>query len=292
MFINTSGNVGIGTTSPGAKLSVEGGDIKLNHNNAAANYYLRLNKKEGQDGGILLSRDNTFDWQIVNAATSGDLWAYAYGAGTVAMAIKRSNAYVGIGTTSPVSNLEISGAAPFITITDTTETDCGILFRDLQANYGQAAAIKFSSADNKLRFCNNDADAIKMTIGTDGYVGIANDNPGYLLDVNGTIRATGDVLAYSDARVKENVETIDNALDKVMSMRGVSYNRTDNDDKTKKVGVIAQEIQKVLPEVVSEQEDGMLSVSYGNIVGVLIEAIKEQQKQIDELKSLLNGSTK
>ena len=70
-------------------------------------------------------------------------------------------------------------------------------------------------------------------------------------------------------------------------MRGVEYNRTDSKDKSKKVGVIAQEIKEVLPEVVFEQEDGMLGVSYGNIVGVLIEAIKEQQKQIDELKAKL-----
>jgi hypothetical protein len=71
-------------------------------------------------------------------------------------------------------------------------------------------------------------------------------------------------------------------------MRGVTYNRTDIEDKSRKVGVIAQEIQAVLPEVVTEQQDGMLGVSYGNIVGVLIEAIKEQQKEIEVLKSKLN----
>lgn len=109
--------------------------------------------------------------------------------------------------------------------------------------------------------------------------------------LTGTFTASSDIIAFSDARVKENVKTIDNALDKVLAMRGVSYNRTDQEDKSKKVGVIAQEIQKVLPEVVTENGDGMLGVSYGNIVGVLIEAIKEQQKQIDELKARLDGST-
>jgi hypothetical protein len=99
----------------------------------------------------------------------------------------------------------------------------------------------------------------------------------------GTITAAADIVAYSDERVKENVNTIENALDKVKALRGVTYNRTDNEDKSQKIGVIAQEIQEVLPQVVHEQEDGMLGVSYGNIVAVLIEAIKEQQKQIDEL---------
>jgi hypothetical protein len=110
---------------------------------------------------------------------------------------------------------------------------------------------------------------------------------GYGGALTGTWTASGDIIAFSDARVKENVETIDNALDKVLALRGVTYNRTDLKDTSKKIGVIAQEVQKILPEVVQEQEDGMLGVSYGNIVGVLIEAIKEQQKQIDELKALL-----
>jgi hypothetical protein len=101
---------------------------------------------------------------------------------------------------------------------------------------------------------------------------------------NGSVRATGDVTAYSDRRVKENIITIDNALEKTLQLRGVFYNRTDKDDKSQKVGVIAQEIQEVLPQVVNEDYNGLLSVSYGNITGVLIEAIKEQQIQIKELK--------
>jgi hypothetical protein len=101
--------------------------------------------------------------------------------------------------------------------------------------------------------------------------------------VTGTF--SGDVVAYSDARVKENVETIETPLDKVMKLRGVSFNRTGEDRKN--IGVIAQEIREVLPEVVHEQEDGMLAVAYGNIVGLLIEAMKEQQEQIDELKSMI-----
>jgi hypothetical protein len=107
------------------------------------------------------------------------------------------------------------------------------------------------------------------------------------VDNSGNATATGDVTAYSDARVKENVITVDNALDKVLNLRGVYYNRIDSEDKRRKVGVIAQEIMEVVPEVVGQDNDGMYNVSYGNIVGVLIEAIKEQQKQIDELKQML-----
>ena len=106
----------------------------------------------------------------------------------------------------------------------------------------------------------------------------------------GTFTATGDIIAYSDVRVKENIQDIDNALDKVTQLRGVEYNKIGSGEKS--IGVIAQEIQKILPEVVQEDQDGMLGVAYGNITAVLIEAIKEQQKQIDELKSIIDGFTK
>ena len=98
------------------------------------------------------------------------------------------------------------------------------------------------------------------------------------ISVTGALTASGDITAFSDERLKTDIETIDNALDKVMNMRGVSYTK----QAEKGVGVIAQEIEKILPEVVTDGE--YKSVAYGNIVGVLIEAIKEQQKQIDELK--------
>ena len=101
----------------------------------------------------------------------------------------------------------------------------------------------------------------------------------------GAATFNNDVTAFSDERLKTEVETINDALNKVCQMRGVSFKRTDNDGRTS-VGVIAQEIEKVLPEVVREDssEDKIKSVAYGNIVGVLIEAIKELKNEIEKLK--------
>jgi len=126
----------------------------------------------------------------------------------------------------------------------------------------------------------------RVTIKNDtGYVGIKDSTPSYHIDVNGTIRATGDVIAYSDRRVKDNIETIENGLEKVTKLRGVSYTRNDIEDDSTKIGVIAQEVLEVLPEVVKQDDKGKYSVSYGNMAGLFIEAIKDLKAEINELKA-------
>jgi len=96
----------------------------------------------------------------------------------------------------------------------------------------------------------------------------------------GGITSTGNITTISDSRLKTNVHTIKDALNKVSKLRGVTF---DKDNKAN-IGVIAQEIQSVFPEAVSTDDKGYLSVSYGNLVGVLIEAIKELKLEIDILK--------
>jgi hypothetical protein len=95
-----------------------------------------------------------------------------------------------------------------------------------------------------------------------------------------SLTASGNVTAYSDERLKTDVQTFSNALATVQALRGVSYIK----DGQAQVGVIAQEVQKVLPQVVQDNPNSYLSVAYGNIVGVLIEAVKELKAEVEELK--------
>ena len=94
----------------------------------------------------------------------------------------------------------------------------------------------------------------------------------------------GTVTANSDEKLKKNVITIQNALDKVLSLRGVEYDRIDSGDH--QIGVIAQEVEKVVPAVV--YGDKIKSVAYGNLVGLLIEAIKELKSEVYTLKNIIN----
>lgn len=102
-----------------------------------------------------------------------------------------------------------------------------------------------------------------------------------------SLYASGDITAFSDVRVKTNIETITNALAKVRAMRGVTYTRTDEPHVgLRQAGLIAQEVQAVMDEFVKVGADGMLSVAYGNIVSVLIEAVKELADKFDEREAV------
>lgn len=113
-------------------------------------------------------------------------------------------------------------------------------------------------------------------------VNAANTAVIYTFDNAGNLTAAGNITANSDERLKENIQLIPDALAKVESVRGVTYVR--KADGVAGIGVIAQEIQKVAPEAVVIGDDGMLSVAYGNLVGLLIEAVKDLSGQVKELK--------
>jgi hypothetical protein len=111
--------------------------------------------------------------------------------------------------------------------------------------------------------------------------------------VTGNITATADIVAYasSDERLKKNIELISDPIGKIKQLKGVTWvwkdEASDVAKQSPNVGVIAQDVEKVLPQVVKDRENGYKGVDYGKMVGLLIEAIKDQQKQIDELRSRL-----
>ena len=105
--------------------------------------------------------------------------------------------------------------------------------------------------------------------------------PAYRLYVNGTVYATGDITALSDISMKDNIVTITSALNTVDKLRGVHYNLKDTGES--KIGLIAQEVKNVLPEVVVDNGN-QIGIAYQNIVAVLIEAIKELNQKVEKLE--------
>jgi hypothetical protein len=117
-----------------------------------------------------------------------------------------------------------------------------------------------------------------------GNVGIGTTSATSKLTVNGEVSAT-DFNSTSDRTLKENFLPIENALDKVMKLSGWTYNFKSDTNKKRHAGLVAQDLLEVLPEAVTG-EPGNYRVAYNNIIGLLIEAIKEQQEQIEELKRI------
>jgi hypothetical protein len=138
-----------------------------------------------------------------------------------------------------------------------------------------------------MSFHRAGAYAINMGLGTDNVFRIGGwsaSSNAFQMDGSGNLTMLGNVTAYSDARMKKDVVTIDNALDLVGKMRGVRYTRIDTEKRG--TGVIAQEMLEVMPEVVQQGigADDTLSVAYGNLVGVLIEAVKELTARVAQLE--------
>ena len=154
---------------------------------------------------------------------------------------------------------------------------------------------------------NDSSDSFSIVTGNGGYytgnaytklafqvLGNGITKTGGNLSVTGSISATGDITAYasSDEALKDNVQLIPNAIEKVKQIKGVSFDWNEKSEHTgHDIGVIAQDIEKVLPELVRTNDNGYKAVRYEKIVALLIQAVKEQQLQIDELKlDLLRGS--
>ena len=166
------------------------------------------------------------------------------------------------------------------------------------SNGGYGASIAFS----RIQYSDRRAAAIvtKQTTADEDQVGLAffthsstnaSDNivESLVLTHDGNLTATGNVTAFSDVTLKENIETIPNALDKVLNLRGVGFNRVDKEDNPREIGVIAQEVEEIIPEVVHTNQEGIKSVAYGNLVGLLIESIKELKAEVNDLKTKLEG---
>jgi hypothetical protein len=154
---------------------------------------------------------------------------------------------------------------------------------DIQISDDGTSIGNLSNVSTNFIVQSNVSDADLLIKGNDGGSSITACT--FDMSAAGAATFNNDVTAFSDVRLKQEIDTIDNALERVTSMRGVFFDRKDNSE-VRQTGVIAQEVEPFLPEVVRETKDEkkIKSVAYGNMVGVLIEAIKELNAKIEELQ--------
>ena len=214
---------------------------------------------------------------------------------TRAMTIDK-NQYVGIGTTNPLAKLYIEGpnnldgndyAQLYIKGTGTYPADItGIVLDSAGSNQSH---IRFhNNGTPKLQIRYNEGDNAVDKLGI--YSFTLNTSIAEFNNATGAFVVKGDVTAFgspSDKRLKENIKPIESALDKVSKLQGVTFDWKEKGITNLKedIGFIAQDVQKVIPELVRENEDGMLSIRHQGIAPILLEAIKELKQEIEELKN-------
>ncbi|MEK7477878.1 MAG: tail fiber domain-containing protein, partial [Patescibacteria group bacterium] len=179
---------------------------------------------------------------------------------------------VGIGTTNPMAKLHIvepSNGGDTLILDSPDKPNIEFAYNGAK-NYTITYA---PSADSTFR------DGINIGGGTNkSILNISTRN-------GGTVLVNGNSVQTSDLRLKKNISSIGQTLGKLLLLNGVLYNwKTEQDGSAKHAGVIAQEVEKVFPELVSTDSTGIKSVDYNGMVAPLIESIKEQQAQINELK--------
>ena len=185
------------------------------------------------------------------------------------------NTSLGVGTTATNAKLQVLNAAGIAAIFDTSSATPN-------ANSGIRIVAPISTTHfNWMIAAQQNVDAGFEITPSTAVGGTTFNTPAITILRDGTVKASA-FLYSSDQRLKQNIHPLTHALEKIQRLNGVRFTWKKNDAKD--IGVIAQNVEKVLPELVKTDEDGMKSVAYGNLTALLIEAVKEQQKQIEDLK--------
>jgi len=287
---------GIGTTAPINKLDIFATKADPAASSSTANGNLRLGAT-GANTHVLdfgLSSTSTFSW--LQARDKGN-YATLYD-----LAFNPIGGKVGIGTTTPLSALTVGNAggtiAGEITLNpSSTQYEGGqiTLKKSLVGSTSDWFIDQYgtTASDARLRLFSS-SELNGLVILENGYVGMGNSAPTVRLQVAGDIIANS-IAGSSDVRFKTNITPIENPLKKVLQLRGVNFdwNKKSFPDRSfsesRAIGFIAQEVEKVVPEVVQTEKtaEGYKAVQYDKVVALLVEAIKEQQKQINSLKAEL-----
>jgi len=195
----------------------------------------------------------------------------------------------GIGTTAPGYLFDVNtGSASFAQRVIGSGVDSSVIrFENTSASGGRTyhvgSTAAGSGAGNGFSIYDVTGSTSRLLINPNGNVGIGTTSPSYTLHVNGSVAGNGAYISTSDIRLKKDVQDLVGSLAKVLAIRGVSYKWIDEEKNGSgtQYGVIAQEIEKILPDVVVTGSDGITRVKYDDLIPVIIEALKTEKASKD-----------
>jgi len=295
LTINSTGSVSCtGGTLSDPVLIVSGNTSATISGNAKRLAQFRYNT--GDSTGIDIGYDATAGNGVIAGGTSSagagiDFWTYNGSAWGQRMRIA-SNGFITMTSSLAIAlTLNSSDANGVYMSFKRSGTDYGYVGSAYHLSVGGSANDIAIAGLTNITFASGSSLNIRgqITSGGNWLLGTTTDN-GERLYVSGSIRATGSITANSDVRLKKNIERIENALEKVGQISGYTYNTIYDEDRH--AGVIAQEVDKVLPEIVNTGNDGLMGVEYGNISALLIEAIKDLKQRNEKLEAIVEGLSK
>jgi hypothetical protein len=213
-------------------------------------------------------------------------WNFQYGGGSSSALYINGSGNVGIGTSSPTSyastTLQVNGSSSSASIKLTNTTTGAGNANGLDILQSTTDTYFYNRTTGMMVFGTSDTE--RMRINSNGNISInyAGD-AGYKLYVSGAIYATGNITANSDLTLKKNLKLIDNPIDKLMQLNGYAYQWKANDEY--QYGVIAQEVEKVLPYAVQTGNNKIKGVAYNQLTPLLIEGFKSHESEITILKA-------
>jgi len=289
MIVNQTGRVGI-NTSPGEALHVHGnvfatGNVLAFGTVTASNLvilgdYVTLDTITSNTEQMVITNSGTGPALVVTQTGPQPIADFYDDGGVLALRIA-DGGNVGIGTKTPSSRLHVQGAVQahtqFLGQPSDSATEPSFSWAT-DTNTGLYLPVV-----DQLGVVTGGVE--RMRVIANGNVGIGTNTPSSRLHVIGDIYCSGDVTAFSDARFKTDLKRIENALEKVNMISGYTYKIVNENGRH--AGLLAQELQQVLPEVVKTNDDH-LSVAYGNICALLVEAIKEISIELIDIKNKQN----